>query len=163
EQDQGGDRSVVSATVESGNSVSSVDVNTLTEFKTEEIPAAKPGEAALAPTQGPAHTLFSKPIAWVGQTSAYFGALVLPATPGTPGFNIRATSKLVQDKDPIVSLSFESPSAAINPAAPSTTSMTVFFGPKWREVVKTPHYENYPRAYSKLLEYRSSWCGWCAF
>ncbi|HET6248986.1 MAG TPA: membrane protein insertase YidC [Tepidisphaeraceae bacterium] len=152
EVELGGDRAIVAAYVEPKSKLN-FETNTLGEFKAEDFSKRPSGEFDPAPTKEPAHTLYDKPFAWIGQSSSYFAAIVLPKDPGAPNFKPRVTQIATGNaEDHEADLSFET-------TAPKT-QMTVYFGPKWRKVLETPYYAAFPRMYEKLLEIKSKMCGW---
>ena len=110
----------------------------------------------------------SKPRAarWIGAASNYFGAIVLPENSDditsviAHGVNVEKDTPM-DDHDAY--LSMQTRQIRIEPHKSASVLLSVFFGPKWREVLEQPHYTNFPRAYNLMLVISSGICGFCTF
>ena len=114
-----------------------------------------------------------RPARWSGMASAFFGAVVLPEHlnrgPGDPDYVARITAQgLNLDPEVLIDyhtayLRFETSDIKVDRGATVTVPLTVYFGPKWRDVLDKPHYTAYPRQYDLLLIIRSGMCSFCTF
>ena len=114
-----------------------------------------------------------RPAVWAGAVSNYFGAVVLPLpiNGGTgradyiskitaQGVNIDST---VPTEERLAYLTFETRDIEIAPNKGVTLPVSVFLGPKWRDVLNTTYYTEYPRDYGLMLIIRGGWCGICTW
>jgi len=115
----------------------------------------------------------NRPAVWAGTESNYFGAVVLPLpmTGGSgkadyiskivaQGVNIDST---VPTNERQAFVTFETSDIKIAPSATVTLPMSVFLGPKWRKVLDTAYYNQYPREYRLMLIIRSGMCAICTW
>ncbi len=97
-----------------------------------------------------------RPLLWFGTCSVYFDALVLPykldgsAGPvdylskvTVRGWNLGDESILAEDR--AVTLDFLTTDQKIASGQSMTMPFELYFGPKWRQVLETAHYQAYPR------------------
>lgn len=113
------------------------------------------------------------PARWTGMASAFYGAIVLPEPlnrgAGDPNYIAKITAQgLNLDPNVLVDyrgafLTFETSDIKVDRGATVTLPLTVYFGPKWRDVLDKPHYAAYPRQYNLLLIIRGGLCGFCTF
>ena len=115
---------------------------------------------------------------WAGLASNYFGAVILPddptlnGAPGKPDFiasiiahGINVEKDVAMD-DHNAYVTFQTqPIPHIEPHKLAALPMSVYLGPKWRDILEKPYYVGFPRAYNLLLAVRSSMCGitFCKF
>ena len=128
-----------------------------------------------APTIDLTHTDKGKPAGWVGVSSVYFSALVLPTVPGSnptaPGsFITKVTAtqpdvanENVEAEDRDVLLAFETTDVKLAPRESASLPMSVYMGPRWREVLDQGPYTEFPRHYDASLVIKSGWCSACTF
>ena len=110
---------------------------------------------------------------WAGAESNYFGAVVLPhalnGAEGDPDYidNILAQGVNIDKDTPVEDRQsyfiFQTKDFKIAPASSVRMPLSLFLGPKWRNVLDTPHYTAYPRIYNLLLVIRGGTCGFCTF
>jgi YidC/Oxa1 family membrane protein insertase len=111
---------------------------------------------------------------WAGATSNYFGAIILPEKMKVGGKEGNADyinsivahgfsleSEHITDHDAY--LTFQTREIKLEPHQQAVLPLSVFFGPKWREVLQTPHYSSFPRDYNLLLVISGGICGICTF
>jgi len=114
---------------------------------------------------------------WAGLASNYFGAVILPddptlnGAPGKPDFiasiiahGINVEKDVAMD-DHKAYVTFQTQPIRIEPHKLAALPMSVYLGPKWRDILEKPYYVGFPRAYNLLLAVRSSMCGitFCTF
>jgi YidC/Oxa1 family membrane protein insertase len=113
-----------------------------------------------------------RPSRWAGTASAFFGAVVLPEPlnrgQGEPDYIAKITAQgLNLDRalidDHTAYTTFETGDIKVPAGATVTVPTTVYFGPKWRDVLDRPHYTAYPREYNLMLIIRGGLCGICTF
>jgi YidC/Oxa1 family membrane protein insertase len=120
------------------------------------------------------HDSKSRQHRWVGAASNYFGSIVLPQNMINAGkdtdpnyFNsvvahgLNLDSEHTTDHD--VYLTIQTKEIKLDPHQSAVLPMSVYFGPKWREVLQTPHYATFPRQYNILLVISGGICGFCTF
>lgn len=102
---------------------------------------------------------------WAALSSSYFGAIVLPDPTGANQYTVSATA--LNPESPVdrgLSMTLQSPELTIAPGASGALPvMSVYFGPKWREVLNTQYYSAWPRMYNLLLVISSRMCAFCSF
>jgi len=111
---------------------------------------------------------------WAGATSNYFGAIVLPENMKSGGKETNADyinsivahgfgldSEHMPDHDAY--LTFQTKEIKVEAHQQAVLPLTVFFGPKWRDVLQTAHYSSFPRDYNILLVISGGICGICTF
>jgi len=111
---------------------------------------------------------------WVGAVSNYFGAIILPekmVNGGKDGgvdylnsvvaHGLNLEAEHVTDHDGY--LAVQTKEIKLEPLQKATLPMSVFFGPKWRDVLQNPHYTSLPREYNILLVISSGPCAFCTF
>lgn len=112
------------------------------------------------------------PVRWAGTASAFFGAIVLPQPldrrPGQPEYVAKVTALGLNLDKPLVDdhtayTTFATGDIKVAGDATITIPTTVYFGPKWRDVLDRPHYTAYPRQYDLILIIRGGFCGFCTF
>ena len=154
----GPDRQIVGGYLDSGNTVA------VQAFHVEGFTAEEPNRDLIKDED-------DRPVVWAGAASVYFQALVLPQ-PGVAGaantFNsVRAEGIDVADStDPArrtVATVFETSEITVPANAEATLPLNVYFGPKWRNVLKTDYYTPFPRAYHQTLVIASGMCAICTF
>jgi YidC/Oxa1 family membrane protein insertase len=120
------------------------------------------------------HDSKQRALRWVGTASNYFGAIILPekmVNGGKEGgfdyFNsivahgLNLASEHVSQHDAY--LTVQTKEIKLDPGQKATLPMSVFFGPKWREVLQKPHYASAPRDYNLLMVISGGMCGFCTF
>lgn len=151
ESDLGTDRNVVAGYAESDSKIATT-LFPPTDFKPE-------APSKVLTQEG------SKRFVWVGQASTYFGAIVLPDAAANPDLTVTAEAKnpnAVVDRD--IAITFESAApVTIAPRQQKSLALTVFLGPKWRDVVADNYYSSMPRMYDLLLVVQSKMCAWCTW
>src|SRR5205085_8573566 len=58
---------------------------------------------------------------------------------------------------------YETADLNVDPGQALSVPMDVYFGPRWRGVLKSPYYAAFPRDYEKTLIIPSSYCGACTW
>jgi YidC/Oxa1 family membrane protein insertase len=114
---------------------------------------------------------------WAGAVSNYFGAVVLPEDlliDGKPtnadylssivahGVNI---DKDVPGDDHLAYITFQTKEISLAAGKSAVIPLSVYFGPKWRNVLDAAHYAASPRHYDQLDVMVTSMCGmsFCSF
>ncbi|MDB5296415.1 MAG: yidC, partial [Phycisphaerales bacterium] len=108
----------------------------------------------------------NRPVAWAGASSVYFDAYVMFEQPAEVAkvaaegkeFDVQPNAEL----RPVL-LTVETTAAKLAAGETKTTSMSAFFGPRWRKVLNVPHFAAAPRDYDQTLIVKSGPCGFCAF
>ncbi|HZL35664.1 MAG TPA: membrane protein insertase YidC [Tepidisphaeraceae bacterium] len=152
EIEQGSDRTIVVGYAEPKNAIGIVQ-NSYTDFKLD--------SATKDLTQDSSKQHF----VWAGQASTYFGAFVLPDSHGANDYTVSAVAlDPAAEIDRKLSMTFQSPELAI-PAGQSASlpKMSVYFGPKWRDVLGDGYYSSWPRLYNLTLIISSKMCAFCTF
>ena len=107
------------------------------------------------------------PATWAGTASVYFNALVLPDTSASAtkaDYTINAENLDPDDtKSPPVAMTFQSGEIKIPSGGAALLPMSVFFGPKERDLLDSPYYSSFPRSYNETLVIASGFCGICTF
>ena len=114
-----------------------------------------------------------RPAVWAGTESNYFGAVVLPLAMNGGSGKADYIAKIVAQGVNIDStlpteerqayLTFETSEIKIGPNASITLPVCVFLGPKWREVLNSGYYAQYPRMYRLMLIIRGGMCAICTW
>jgi YidC/Oxa1 family membrane protein insertase len=160
ESNRSPDRQVLGGYIDGSNVV--LEYHPIEEFKTDK------------PDIDLTHDSKQRPHRWIGSASNYFGALILPekmVNGGKEGnfdylhsvvaHGLNLASEHVTEHDAY--LSVQTAEIKLDPHQKATLPMSVFFGPKWREVLDTPHYATFPREYNILLVISGGMCGFCTF
>lgn len=106
-------------------------------------------------------------VTWAGTSSVYFDAFVLFENPAVIS-RVTAEAKDIEetkgdvDTRPIL-MAIETTSVTLAPSESQVVPMVAYFGPRWRDVLNTPHYVAAPRAYSESLVIRTGMCAKCTF
>ena len=111
------------------------------------------------------------PLLWAGTSSVYFTALLRPepldpnkATADYVGsvtafsFNPQAEAHLRKG-----GVTLDSTELTVTPGSTLSLPTSLFLGPRWRELLKEPHYAAFPRDYDQSLVMRAGPCGFCTF
>jgi YidC/Oxa1 family membrane protein insertase len=116
------------------------------------------------------------PIMWAGMVSNYFAAVVLlqpMQVGGTPDGNsyiakvvahgVNLDAKEMDQHQAYVT--FQTTNLTLSPGKPVVLPLSVYLGPKWRNVLDERYYAAYPRHYDALPVIRGSMCGmsFCSF
>ncbi len=109
------------------------------------------------------------PMLWTGITSAYFEGLVRPTPVEGQGWYL--SDVRVQAAAPAApvtaeqypAFTFETLEQKLAPDKPTELKMEAYFGPRWRDVLKTPYYAAFPRSYGETLVLSGGMCGFCTF
>jgi YidC/Oxa1 family membrane protein insertase len=127
------------------------------------------------PTIDLTHTDKGKPAGWAGASSVYFSALVLPTRPGSngaePGDFIAKvtatqadiTNENIEPEDRDVLMAFETTDVKVAPHKSASLPMSVYLGPRWREVLDQGPYTQFPRHYDASLVVKTGFCSFCTF
>ncbi len=150
EMERSDDRQIV-AGYDKGNSTVDLTRDYLAEFK--------PGAASDKDIS--AHN--GENLLWVGTSSNYFAAIVQPDKAGL----IDKVQIHCPNPDPdadkrVVALDFQSSDMSLAPGASADLPLSVFFGPKERDLFEGDFFGQFPRAYNQLLVSSSGMCGICA-
>lgn len=160
ESNRSPDRQVVGGYIDGGSII--VETHAIEDFKTDktDIDLTKDSKQRVA--------------RWAGASSNYFGAIVLPenmksggkdgaadyiSSIVSHGLALDATQPELHD----AYLTFQTREFRVEPHQQTVLPLTVFFGPKWREVLQNPHYSSLPRDYNLLLVISGGICGICTF
>jgi YidC/Oxa1 family membrane protein insertase len=108
---------------------------------------------------------------WDGMTSAYFDALVRPATelgaPPSTLASVKATALNPNAKDVARQVVLSNQTADIDVPVAGGTSvslpLSVYLGPKSRDILDTTYYASFPRSYDETLVLRGGLCSICTF
>ncbi|MEA2736472.1 MAG: YidC/Oxa1 family rane protein insertase [Humisphaera sp.] len=111
------------------------------------------------------------PFLWAGTASVYFTALYRPEpldpAKASPDYIARVTAFTYNPQDETYlrrgGVTFESSELTVAPGATLALPSNLFLGPRWREILKLPHYANFPRDYDQSLIMRAGPCGYCTF
>lgn len=104
--------------------------------------------------------------AWSGQVSTYFNALVLPNIGQYgQGFSVSAQALEPTKADREVIMTFATDAVEVQPHQQAAVPMTVYLGPKSREILKNKNgfFEQFPRMYNLTLVMRSGMCAFCTW
>jgi YidC/Oxa1 family membrane protein insertase len=100
---------------------------------------------------------------WAGMTSNYFAAIVQPDKAGILGkVEIRCPNTDAVSDEREVGLDCQTAGVALSPGSSADLPMSVFFGPKERDLFEGDFYGTFPREYNQLLVSSSGFCGLCA-
>jgi YidC/Oxa1 family membrane protein insertase len=100
---------------------------------------------------------------WAGTSSNYFAAIVQPDKTGLiDKVGIHCPNPDAVADDRVVALEFQTIDMPLAPAASADLPMSVFFGPKERDLFEGDFFGAFPREYNQLLASSSSMCGICA-
>jgi YidC/Oxa1 family membrane protein insertase len=108
------------------------------------------------------------PMWWAGGSSVYFEAIVMPplATDGktssTHSFKGIGLDPEKNEKQPLA-MTFDTTDLSVGPDEVLKYPMSVYFGPRHREVLKRPFYSQLPRQYDQALVVRAGPCSVCTF
>ena len=110
------------------------------------------------------------PLLWVGGSSVYFDAIVLPPPQADLKSSTLRSVKahgLNPDADDLtlqpVALTVETADVEIPAGKRYNYPLQVYFGPKARKVLTTPYYATLPRDYDTAMVVRAGPCGFCTF
>ncbi len=107
------------------------------------------------------------PLLWAGTTSAYFDSLVRGELPNNtlPLASAKAIA-LNPSAEPVqrhVAIEFQTADATLAPGAQARLPLSVFLGPKLRDILQTEAFSTHPRGYDQILVFTSGPCAWCTF
>lgn len=110
----------------------------------------------------------NQPVVWAGAGSVYFDALILPvasSTKATPEkYSVSSTALAPENQDyNDIKTSFTTGTIALEAGKTAQLPLSVYFGPKMRNVFETPYYSAFPRMFDKTLIIGSSYCAICTF
>lgn len=113
----------------------------------------------------------NRPVVWAGAASVYFEALLLPTdSAGNPANYLQAVRAegidVKKETDPqhrTIATVFETAEMTVPANGEITLPLNVYFGPKWRKVLKDPFYVAFPRAFHQTLVIASGMCAICTF
>jgi YidC/Oxa1 family membrane protein insertase len=107
------------------------------------------------------------PAWWIGTSSIYFsGILIPPVLEGSRAPSIQSFKGIGLDpaaEHQPVALIADTVAMTVNAGQKLNYPMYVFFGPKWREVLNKPLYEQLPRDFDQTLVVRAGPCSVCTF
>ncbi len=113
------------------------------------------------------------PVVWAGMSSVYFDAIVFPEplekSKATAGYIGKVTAEAINPgselKDRAVAMNFQTTDLTVSPGTGKALSipLSVYLGPKWRKVLNTPYYSDFPRSYEKTLVTSGGCCGFMTF
>jgi YidC/Oxa1 family membrane protein insertase len=112
------------------------------------------------------------PAYWVGASSVYFDAIVMPPVlpqPGGAGYKSSTRSLKAQGLKPDdaakqpLALTVDTADFTVEPDGFVNLPLHVYFGPKARKVLNDPFYATLPRDYDEGLVVRSGPCAVCTF
>lgn len=114
------------------------------------------------------------PAYWVGASSVYFDAILMPPVLPQPDGKPRVASTRsfkAQGLDPArpdkekqpLALTVETENLTVTPGGYFNFPLHVYFGPKARHVLNQPYYASLPRDYDQGLVVRSGPCAVCTF
>jgi YidC/Oxa1 family membrane protein insertase len=110
------------------------------------------------------------PLYWVGTSSVYFQAIVMPPVLEGPDGGRSASLASFKGigvnpaaKDHPFALTADTVAITVQPNHRLNYPLSVFFGPKWRNVLNEPFYASLPRDYDQTLVVRSGPCAMCTF
>jgi YidC/Oxa1 family membrane protein insertase len=111
------------------------------------------------------------PFLWAGTASVYFTAIYRPepliSTKPSPDYISRVTAFAYDPQEKAHlrhgGMTFDSIELAVSPGQTMSLPSNLFLGPRWREVLKQPHYAEFPREYNQSLVMRAGPCGVCTF
>ncbi len=109
-----------------------------------------------------------EPVMWAGAGSSYFSALVLPvaAESGATPASYRVTATALEPENEEhndIATQFSSGTVVIAAGKSASLPLSVFMGPKKRDLLMSAHYAAFPRMYDKTLILGSSYCNFCTF
>jgi YidC/Oxa1 family membrane protein insertase len=100
---------------------------------------------------------------WAGTSSNYFAAIIQPDRAGIIGkFVVHCPNPDATSDERVVGLNFETADISLAAGASTDLPMSVFFGPKERDLLEGDYFGVYPRMYNQLLNSSSSMCGFCS-
>jgi YidC/Oxa1 family membrane protein insertase len=111
------------------------------------------------------------PFLWAGSASVYFTALLRPEpltnTTASPDYIGRVTAFTFNPQaEPHLrkgGVSLESIELTVTPGQTLALPSHLFLGPRWRDIVNLPHYEQFPRDYDASLVITAGPCAFCTF
>ena len=112
---------------------------------------------------------FTRGYLWAGMTSAYFSAIVradAAQTPFAPVFaEVRAQNLAphTPQGQQFIAMGFTTSLATIAAGETKAMPLDVYFGPRMRDLLKTPYFAEYPRSYDKILILTGWFCGICTW
>jgi YidC/Oxa1 family membrane protein insertase len=110
-----------------------------------------------------------EPLLWSGMTSAYFDALVRPTDPAGNRLDLpaaRGTLLNPSQTDSLsheVALGYETGDLDVPAGGSASMGLSVYLGPKSRDILNTTYYAAFPRSYDETLVLRSGPCSICTF
>ncbi len=153
EQSRGGDRQVIAGYREP-NTIK-LNYQALESF------------SAKAPSKD--FTLYENfPLVWIGAGGNYFNSIVRPiVAPGQPTWVRKATADTLNPQEETahlrqVGIAIETTDLALAPGAQQELEAKVFFGPRWRTLLKNAYYVDPNIGYHHTLEISGS-CTYCTF
>jgi YidC/Oxa1 family membrane protein insertase len=149
EMERSDDRQIVAGYDKGDNNVD-VTRDFLTEFK----PGAEDKDIS---------TYKGQKLLWVGAASNYFGAIIEPGTTGMiDKVQIHCSNPDAVADDRIVALDLQTADMSLAVGSSADLPLSVFFGPKERDLFEGDYFGVFPRDYNQLLTSSSSFCGICA-
>lgn len=107
------------------------------------------------------------PAFWVGGSTVYFQAIMMPpllpdgTTTSVKSFKAEGLNPEAEHQP--VELTMDTADMIIGANQRLIYPISVYFGPKAREVLTTPYYASIPRHYDQALVVRSGPCSYCTF
>jgi YidC/Oxa1 family membrane protein insertase len=100
---------------------------------------------------------------WAGTSSNYFAAIVQSDKTGLiQKVDIHCPNPEAEADDRVVALDFQTAEMSLAPGSSADLPLSVFFGPKERDLFEGDYFGVFPREYNQLLASSSSMCGICA-
>ncbi|MGE5609542.1 MAG: YidC/Oxa1 family insertase periplasmic-domain containing protein [Bacillota bacterium] len=109
-----------------------------------------------------------QPFLWSGFINAYFEGIVRPEvkdgkTPSLADVKAQAVGpKQADGREPVV-MSFETAELTVPAGQEVSVPFHVYFGPRWRDVLNSDYYSQFPLNYDKTLVLTGGLCGFCTF
>ncbi|HEV2296626.1 MAG TPA: YidC/Oxa1 family insertase periplasmic-domain containing protein [Tepidisphaeraceae bacterium] len=112
-----------------------------------------------------------RPLLWGGGASVYFNALLRPEPrePGSavPKYLAKVEARALDPQAPPpqrqVTMQFATGDLDVAPKATLDLPMSLYLGPKHREILNRKYYAAFPRSYDATLVIKNEWCGICTF
>lgn len=117
----------------------------------------------------------AQPLGWFGTTGAYFNAIIRPEPhSGAPTGSVvpewvrRVEARVYNPLEVDTHLrelytSLETTALRLEPGQSVSLPVRAYFGPKKRDVLKTPHYAAFPQNYDQTLVMTTWLCSFCTF
>jgi YidC/Oxa1 family membrane protein insertase len=138
-------------------------------FNDEQQVRLEHNTASTFPPDKPPKSIKNKdglPMLWAGFTSAYFNAIVLPPIEGGKAASLadvtaQGVAKQADNGQEFTALIFEMTEQTVAAGQSASLAYQVYFGPRQRAVLNTPHYSAFPRSYNGTLVMSGGMCGFC--